>query len=354
MTLCMYDVFLTLITLTSWSLTFRILYPMLWEQPCDARNLAAHCSKYVLQEKELTNMELETAGNAFVVSSADYRGHRVVVKRWHGAVVPHESRVLFAKRLIRDLDRWSALDHPNIAPVLGVALHVANLPALVVPRLRTVHQVLQANPNTDVVELMRGVAAGLSYLHAQNPPIMLGDLKASSVYVSPTGQALLSDIGIAAIPQPPDWGYHGVDDARWLAPEVMDPSLRPHNSKDKYEHEHDESHGTPDATLPMTPESDVYSFGMLAYEMHTRARPFAPTVWAAAVIVRVVAGKRPPRPTAQQSPFLTDPLWELIELCWKQDYRERPTMAAVLAWLEVLNRTARVGDGVSVDRGTLV
>ncbi|KAJ7894788.1 kinase-like domain-containing protein [Mycena leptocephala] len=310
---------------------------MTWEKPCDARNLGQHCSKYAIHEEEISNVELENSGNAFVVSGAEYRGQRVVLKRWHGAFVPHQSRVLFTKRLIRDLDRWRALEHPNIGPILGVVLHISNLPALVVPSYRTVTQTLADNACTDVLHL--GVAAGLSCLHSQNPPITHGDLKGTTVFVS-SGSALLSDIGIATIPQPPDWGFHGVDDARWMAPELMDPALRPETMCAE-----ESTSRTPNGKLPVTLESDVYSFGMLAYEMYTRARPFGSTAWAAAVIVRVVAGQRPPRPSEQQSPQLTSGVWDLIQLCWAQDFRDRPHVDTIVAWLGVLALTRTV-DGV--------
>ncbi|KAJ7719280.1 kinase-like domain-containing protein [Mycena metata] len=319
--------------------------------PCDARNLAEHCSTYVIPEKELTNMEPETGGNVFVVFSADYGGRRVVIKRWHGAVVPNDQRVQFTKRLIRDLDLWRTLNHPNIAPVLGVALHVANLPALVVPELRTVNQVLKENPYTNVTQLMCGIAAGLTYLHAQTPPITLGDLKGSSVYLSPSGTPLLSDIGVASIPQPPYWSYSDVEDARWRAPEVADPRLRPAQSEPEWS-----THGTPDSTSPLAPESDVHAFGMLSYEMHTRARPFNNTRHSTDVILLVATGHRPPRPSREQSPQLTDELWDVIQMCWKQDWKERPTMPVVLALLETLKRTARLRDfdGLATNRRTLV
>ncbi|KAJ7191207.1 kinase-like domain-containing protein, partial [Mycena pura] len=215
--------------------------------------------------------------------------------------------------------------------------HISNLPALVVPYTRTVNETLSENPSTDVLSLLQGVAAGLRYLHSHSPPITHGDLKGSSVFVSAAGTALLSDIGIAAIPQPPDWGFHGVDDARWLAPEVMDPAMRPELGDAEAAAAH-----TPDATLCVSPESDIYSFGMLAYEMFSRERPFASATWAAAVIIRVVAGKRPSRPSATQSPQLSDALWALIQLCWSHDYRARPRIDAVVAWLEVIARTRAV------------
>jgi hypothetical protein len=72
-----------------------------------------------------------------------------------------------------------------------------------------------------------------------------------------TGTAILSDIGIASIPQPPEWNFKTGDDARWLAPEVLYPSLRP---------EVEEGEGF-NARKTVTYESDVYAFGMVSYEV---------------------------------------------------------------------------------------
>ncbi|KAJ7170293.1 hypothetical protein C8R43DRAFT_876067, partial [Mycena crocata] len=151
----------------------------------------------------------------------------------------------------------------------------------------------------------------------------------STVFLSPTGATLLSDIGVAAIPQPPDWGFHGVDDARWFAPELLYPALRP-DFDSQIPHPDSESRESrevadcsPDLTLPVSTESDIYSFGMLAYEMYTRARPFATTTWASRVAMLVVAGERPPRPSKEQSPQLTDAVWELIRCCWAQEWGKR-------------------------------
>ncbi|KAF7338878.1 Protein kinase domain-containing protein [Mycena sanguinolenta] len=339
MSLSIYDSLLTLITLTSWYLTLRKIYAIMeWEKPTDARNLSTHCSQYAIPKDEFSNLEMETSGNAFVICSAQYRKQRVILKRWHGAVVPNPSRVQFTKRLVRELDRWCTLEHPNISQPIGIALHISNLPALVVPAYRTVNQFLVEHPETDVLNLMHGVANALSYLHAQDPPIVHSDLKGSTVFISPSGAPLLCDIGIAAIPQPPDWGFHGVDDARWLAPELMDTALRP----ETHEGCMMDLMRTPDARLPTTMESDVFAFGMLSYEMHTRARPFATTPFAASVIVRIVSGQRPPRPDAEVSPQMTDALWDVIRFCWAQDWRARPQISAVDAWLGVLVRMRAV------------
>lgn len=119
---------------------------------------------------------------------------------------------------------------------------------------------------------MQGVASALSYLHTQSPPIVHGDLKGSTVFVSPAGHALLCDIGIAQIPQPPEWTFGGVEDARWLAPEVMDVSLRPSpglttTSSVSCRPAQGDGGRTPEGRMGVTPESDVYSFGLLTYQV---------------------------------------------------------------------------------------
>ncbi|KAJ7681460.1 kinase-like domain-containing protein [Mycena olivaceomarginata] len=221
-------------------------------------------------------------GNVFVVSRTEFRGEAIVLKRWHGAVVQEKFRVFFTERLIRDLDRWRTLTpHNHIAPILGVALHISNLPALVVPAFRTVTQVLKQDPQKDVLNLMNGVAAGLGHLHAQAPRIAHGDLKGTG------------------------------DDARWLAPEVLYPSLRP---------EVEDGEGF-NARKTVTCESDVYAFAMVSYEMCTRDLPFAPTP-PRSVMIAVIQGVRPPRPSTEQSPQLTDRLWALIQECWAQKYQD--------------------------------
>ncbi|KAJ7804222.1 kinase-like domain-containing protein [Mycena olivaceomarginata] len=176
---------------------------------------------------------------------------------------------------------------------------------------------------------MKGVAAGLSHLHAQTPPIAHGDLKGvrscflpplfccttctqSTIFVSPTGIAILSDIGIASIPRPPEWDFKTGDDARWLAPEVMYPPLRP---------EVEDGEGF-QASKNVTCESDVYVFAMASYEMCTRDLPFAP-IPPRSVMIAVIQGVRPPRPSTEQSPQLTDCLWAIIQESWAQKYPDR-------------------------------
>lgn len=107
---------------------------------------------------------------------------------------------------------------------------------------------------------------------------------------------------------------------RWTAPEVLEGGA---NSK----------------------EADIFSFAMVVIEVHyrknginkillysilfmqafTSAVPFS-GISAAAAIVSITQGKRPPRPT---HPSFTENLWELIQHCWDQDPHLRPEAAVV-------------------------
>ncbi|KAJ7642205.1 kinase-like domain-containing protein [Roridomyces roridus] len=187
---------------------------------------------------------------------------------------------------------------------------------------------------------MQGTASALLHLHTQSPPLVHGDLKGSTVFVSPTGTALLCDIGIAQIPQPPEWTFSGVQDARWLAPEIMDEAWD------------DDGGRTPEGRMGVTCESDVYSFGMLGYQMHTRMQPFASLTWPASVVVHVVSARgRPLRPSVEQSPQLSDEMWELIQSCWRHEWVRRPTMEAVTAWLAVLERVRAMDASMTATPG---
>ena len=54
--------------------------------------------------------------------------------------------------------------------------------------------------------------------------------------------------------------------------------------------------------------------------------PFSNSI-PAAVMLAIIAGRRPPRPTHQQ---FTDRLWTLMQRCWDQNPLLRPEVSEVL------------------------
>ena len=77
--------------------------------------------------------------------------------------------------------------------------------------------------------------------------------------------------------------------------------------------------------------SDTYSFAMLILECITENPPF-PHLSKDHEIISARFGNRqnPPRPDGPNN--IPDDLWGLMERCWKENPRERPTMRKVLGF----------------------
>lgn len=73
--------------------------------------------------------------------------------------------------------------------------------------------------------------------------------------------------------------------------------------------------------------TDVFSFAMLLLEIITGDQPFK-GMDTPAIIVGVVEGLRPAIPHT-----CPEPLAELIRLCWRQDWTQRPTFGAIVKML---------------------
>jgi len=102
-----------------------------------------------------------------------------------------------------------------------------------------------------------------------------------------------------------------------MAPEIMAPPDLDDDSSDTT------------ATIPFTPQSDTYSFGMTTLEIMTGQHPFSHIKLDSVVVSRAVRGERPKRPDN----FVPQDLWNLLVKCWDQEPARRPTMHDVIAAL---------------------
>jgi len=100
----------------------------------------------------------------------------------------------------------------------------------------------------------------------------------------------------------------------WTAPEV----LRANTT-----HESEAVH---------TFSADVYSFGMVLYSLCSRVEPFKGMQSYHVVIGVASQGLRPAIPT-----YVPLPLAEIIETCWCEDPKSRPTFLQLIATLEALS-----------------
>jgi len=104
--------------------------------------------------------------------------------------------------------------------------------------------------------------------------------------------------------------HHGAK--RWMAPELFNPDLR----------------------FERTTQTDVYSFACVCLEIYTGNYPFSDIPRDGTVILKVMQGQRPIRPTVGVGRTIPDDLWCLIKLCWQQAPSDRPQILAVVEKLK--------------------
>ena len=81
-----------------------------------------------------------------------------------------------------------------------------------------------------------------------------------------------------------------------------------------------------------TKESDCYALGMVIYEVLSGCMPF-PQCDDMIVATKVLKGERPGKPQGEGGARFTTSLWEVLELSWKSQPQDRPSLNTVLLCL---------------------
>jgi serine/threonine protein kinase len=181
---------------------------------------------------------------------------RVAVKLPHFAG-PADKRDRARRRFLREARSAAAVEHPNVCPIFDVGEHDGR-PYVVIAYVdgQSLADRLRTHPDPDGREsarLLGKVAAGLAAVHAHG--IVHRDLKPANILVRrKDGEPVLTDFGLAQ--GPADDESLTADGAivgtpAYMAPEQADPGLG-----------------------PVTERSDLYSLGVVLFEMVTGRRPF--------------------------------------------------------------------------------
>ncbi|GAB0495206.1 hypothetical protein MMPV_006504 [Pyropia vietnamensis] len=242
---------------------------------------------------------------------------------------------------LAEVEVLSALRHPNLLLYMGCAVQ-PHKPLCIVSELfpgGSLHTYLHGSvldgsgrctdTDHDPLGLGRGIARGLLYLHSKG--ILHCDLKSRNVLVRGT-HTVIADFGLSSTLRgpavsaggdaaPSAGGGSGSDDTEGgdtlgvppqlplgtpctMAPEVMDGE-------------------------PYTSAADVFSFGVILWELYTRREPWK-GLRPVQILFKVgVEGARLPIPAD-----LPPPIAALLRECWADDPAERPDMSHILRTLD--------------------
>jgi len=161
---------------------------------------------------------------------------------------------------------------------------------------------------------------GLMYLHDRESPILHRDLKSLNVLLRKDWSAFITDFGSARIQIATQIiGTKGVGSVPWMAPEM----------------------NVPDAIT--TTAIDIFSFGMIMYELLMREIPFGIEKWTSSQIsVSISHGLRPKIGEEKEYESMKNcpkGYQELMKECWDQDPLKRPRLKIVLSRLESIEKT---------------
>ncbi|MDX9787855.1 MAG: serine/threonine-protein kinase [Desulfobacterales bacterium] len=236
-----------------------------------------------------------------------YQAHDPEIDRRVALKVLRPDRVTsedFLQRFLKEAKAIGRLSHPHIVTVYDVGRdHDTVYIAMEFLEGRPLDEIFKGNPLRleEIIHIGIQVAAALDYGHSQG--IVHRDIKPSNIMLAPNGDIKITDFGIA----------HIEDTA---APQLTQAG---------------EILGTP---VYMSPEqvkgqpvdgrSDLYSLGVILYEMSTGRRPFSGNNLAA--IFHAITGEEPAEPIAAE-PFVacgaSRALSDLILKCLNKDPGKR-------------------------------
>lgn len=237
------------------------------------------------------------------------------------------------RRFQREAQLASSLNHPHILTVLDAG-EVDGRQYLVTELVDggTLRDWIKAGPRSwqDIIELVIGVADGLATAHAAG--ILHRDIKPDNILITKSGYAKLGDFGLAKLHESPTLGGNAVTETRTRAGAIIGTIayMSPEQATGR----------------PVDARSDLFSFGVVLYELLAGRRPF--TGATDLDTLHAIANR-----SADRLPdSIPLPLRELIERALQKDPAHRvQTTRDVVAELRRLARQSTATAGPAPPRG---
>jgi len=264
--------------------------------------------RQVLDRSQIELGPLLGQGGFAKVSSCTLDGQKAVVK-----VIPSDKlndEMIYL--LNNEVAVWCNLVHRNITTFYGMA-YTEKAIWLVCEfmkdgSLMDHHEKMrkQKAPPPDMPTLLgqiHQISSGMEYLHSLKSPVLHRDLKSANILLAEGGARLaIADFGLARIQA--NVGVKMTAETgsyRWMAPEVI---------------KHEEYNW----------RCDVYSYGIMVWEMMTYQIPFNNMMPVEAAFAVAKSEARPPKPAHVQE---EDFIWQFLLEVWHQTAERRPSFAQI-------------------------
>jgi len=211
----------------------------------------------------------------------------------------------------REVKILSELRHPNVVLFLGACTDGKD--KIIVTEYcegGSLAYLVKTQQLDEVTQLKiaKDIALGMNHLHLEN--LLHRDLTSSNILLNASKEAKVSDFGLSRR-QPEDTSLScTMGSVAWMAPEVIE------NAKN------------------FTKKSDVYSYGVLLWELLTGGDPCPPEMSSIMLATKVLHEQyRPTMPHCKITPKWSD----LIQKCWAQSPDDRPTFEEILTILDTFD-----------------
>uniref|UniRef100_A0A0E0BM55 non-specific serine/threonine protein kinase n=1 Tax=Oryza glumipatula TaxID=40148 RepID=A0A0E0BM55_9ORYZ len=270
----------------------------------------ADCLDFEILWEDLAIGEQVGQGSCGTVYHALWYGSDVAVKVFSKYEYSEDMILTFRQ----EVALMKKLRHPNVILFMGA---VASLQRLCIvteflPR-GSLFRLLQKNAGKldprRRVHMAIDIARGMNYLHNSSPPIVHRDLKSSNLLVDKNWTVKVADFGLSRLKLETFLTTKtGKGTPQWMAPEVL-------------------------RNEPSNEKSDVYSYGVILWEIATQKIP-----WDNLNTMQVV-GAVGFMDHRLDIPSDVDPQWaSMIESCWDSDPQRRPSFQELLDQLRDLQK----------------
>lgn len=279
----------------------RLVRPLVKPGSCDVtvdQNAFIELGWHI-KTKDLKLGEQIGKGEFSEVCKGDYLGTQVAVK-----ILRDKST---AQQFLTEASVMTTLRHPNLVQLLGVVLGETTYivtefmsKGSLIDYLRTRGRAIITG--ADQINFACDTCCGMSYLETKH--IVHRDLAARNVLIHEDGTAKVSDFGLA---RPVDCDQTGGKfPIKWTSPEALRDNR-------------------------FTNKSDMWSFGILLWEIYSFGRVPYPRIPLADVVMHVERGYRMEAPEG-----CPKEVYEIMQCTWDKDPTVRPNFSEVKHRLEFL------------------